>query len=221
MRFLVLTALAFSACGSSAVSLSVNTDRNMAQANGSEAITITATVMNGTVAVQGATVTFSVPEPGVLSETSVVTDAQGQAVTKLTSTSAGALVVTVATADAPNDVKPSFTFTQGSTGAATRLVFSTSPSTTPLGNLLRPIPTVVLVGSNGMTVTTATNQVTLRLTPGSCAATFDATSLFTVSARMGEASFGGLKPASAGTGCTLTAESTGFAPVVSTAFDIQ
>lgn len=221
MRF-VLPLLVLTACGPSAV-LSVNTDRNSAQANGTEAITITATVKDASGAAKsGATVTFSVPSPGALSESSVTTDASGNAVTKLTSTAVGALVVTVSTEGAANDVKPSFTFTTPKApNEPAALRFTQSPATTQLNNLLRPIPTVVVVDSGGMVVTSSTASITVRLTAGSCSGSLGSTSLFTVAARMGEASFNGLSAASAGTGCTLTADAAGLEPAVSTAFDLQ
>lgn len=221
MRF-VLPLLVLTACGPSAV-LSVNTDRNSAQANGTEAITITATVKDASGAAKsGATVTFSVPSPGALSESSVTTDASGNAVTKLTSTAVGALVVTVSTEGAANDVKPSFTFTTAANlDEPSRLVFTQHPATTTRPTLLRPIPIVAIVNGRGATVTTATNSVTVRLTPGSCTGAIDPQSATTVPARMGEASFGGLAPTAAGTGCTLTADAAGLEPAVSTAFDIQ
>jgi len=58
-------------------------------------------------------------------------------------------------------------------------------------------------------------------TPGSCGAALDASSLMTVNAVQGVASFYGLKSSTVASGCTLTATSGSMPSAVSAAFDIQ
>lgn len=222
MRLPLVPLLVLTACGPSAV-LSVNTDRNTARADSTDAITITATVKDPSgQPTFGALVNFDVTAPGILSGVAVSTDVMGNAVTRLTSPEAKTLTVTVNTVGAAKPVSVPFTFTPtgNTTVTPTALRFSASPSTTSVSNLLRPIPTVAIEGEGGAK-TTSTAQVTVRITPGSCTATLGGTSLTTVAATDGTASFNGLVAGSAGTGCTLTADSPDLAPAVSQPFDIQ
>ncbi len=206
--------LALSACGPSEV-LSLKSDRATAQANGADAVTLTATVKwNGAAPKAGVTVHFSAASPGVLSAASSVTDANGEATTRLTSLSAESILVHAVLADPSTDVSTSIAFT---VATVNRLRFSTSPGSTGVDNLVRPVPVVVIEDAAG-NPTTSTATVTVRITTGSCAAALDASSLVSVAASNGSASFYGLKSSTAATGCTLTATSGSFTPATSTAF---
>ncbi|MGV3623489.1 MAG: Ig-like domain-containing protein [Archangium sp.] len=223
MRSPVLVlAMALSACGPSAI-LSFDVDRTTARGDGKDPITITAKVTDSSgQPTFGALVEFVVPPPGVLSGVAVSTDVAGAAMTRLTSTEAASLKVTINTAGVEKPVVLPLTFSDPGNTMVTpvKLRFSQSPSTTQVSNLLRPIPTVVIEGANGEK-TTSTASVTVSITSGSCAGRLGSTSLFTVAATDGEAAFNGLVADAAGAGCTLTAESTGLETATSSAFDIQ
>ena len=111
----------------------------------------------------------------------------------------------------------SVTFTAAS---GPRLRFRVSPSNTMAQNLLRPIPEVVVEDGSGV-VTSSNDSVTVAITAGSCVAALDASSLMTVNAVQGVASFYGLKSSTVASGCTLTATSGSMPSAVSTAFDLQ
>lgn len=80
---------------------------------------------------------------------------------------------------------------------------------------------MVVVEDGAGVVTSSSASVTVAITPGSCSAALDSSSLMTVSASQGVASFYGLKSSSPATGCTLTATSGSLSTAISTAFDIQ
>lgn len=217
-----LLALALTACGPSAT-LTVNSERTTALGDGKDAIVITANVKDSSgQPAFGALVEFSVPVPGVLSGVAVSTDVQGNAVTRCSSTQAKMLTVTVSTAgiEKPSTLPLTFTDPGATTVTPVKLRFSQSPSTTQVGNLLRPIPTVVVEGANGEK-TDSTASITVRLTPGSCNGRLGANSLLTVTATNGEATFNGLVADAVGTGCTLDADAADLSPATSTAFDLQ
>lgn len=215
MRTLLCGSLVvFSACSN--LSLSLSSDRAVASANGSDAVTLTATVKDPSNAPKaGVTVHFSAPAPGVLSAASAVTDAKGEATTKLSSASAATIAVAADLKDGAAPATTQITFSP-----TNRLRFSTSPGNTAVGNLLRPAPVVVIEDALGQP-TTATDTITVAITPGSCAAALDASSLTSVAAQGGAASFYGLKSSTAATGCTLTATSGALTPGVSASFNLQ
>lgn len=210
VRALPLMSLMLVGCGP--LSVSVAADKAVALVN-SESVTITATVSPP----QETLVVFSASTGGTLTATQVKSNAMGVATTLLTSSVPGPVTVTaklsVGSSGAAN--LTTVTFTSG-----TKLRFATSPSNTQSQNLLRPVPTVN-VEQNGALVTSSAAAVTVIVTPGSCSPSLDSTSLTTVNAVQGVASFYGLKISTPASGCTLTATSNGFDPAVSAAFDIQ
>lgn len=221
-----LLVLALSACGPSAV-IAVNVDRNTAVADSKDAIIITANVKDPSgQPTFGALVTFEVPPPGVLTGVAVSTDVMGNAQTRLTATDAKELTVIINTVGAAKPISLPLTFTAPSATEVTpvRLRFVQPLGNTKVDDLVRSadssVPTVVLEGENGEK-TNGTGSVTVRLTSGSCTGgRIAASSLFTVAARNGEASFAGLKAEAVGTGCSLTADAQGLLPATSTTFDI-
>jgi hypothetical protein len=189
--------------------VSVVADRATATADGVDAVTITAT------ASPAQFVDFTVSAGGQLTETRVKSDASGKAITKLTSSSAGMMTVTASVSMASASTTVTF-----SASTAPRLRFQTSPANTLAMNLLRPVPVVIVEDGAGI-VTSSSAAITVAITPGSCAATLDASSLLTVNAAMGSASFYGLKSSIVATGCTLTATSGSLQAASSTVFDIR
>ncbi|MFT3713840.1 MAG: hypothetical protein QM817_39780 [Archangium sp.] len=143
---------------------------------------------------------------------SSVTPTNGLATANLTVTMPGEVTVT-ATQGTTSD-STTVTFTAGPT-----LRFQTSPGNSASQNLLRPIP-VVVIEEDGNVVTSSTASVTVAVTPGSCNAQLDATSLATVNAQMGAASFNGLKITTPVNGCSLTATSGSLPAAVSSTFNI-
>jgi len=198
--------------GCGPVSVSVAADKAVALVN-SESVTITAAVSPP----QETLVVFSASPGATLTATQVKSNAMGVATTLLTSSVPGPVTVTanVSSGSSSGANLAMVTFTSG-----TRLRFATSPSNTLSQNLLRPVPTVN-VEQNGALVTSSSAAVTVTVTPGSCSPSLDSTSLTTVNAVQGVASFFGLKISTPATGCTLTATGNGFDPAVSAAFDIQ
>lgn len=183
--------------------------RSTAVANGADQVIITATATPPDV------VDFTAPG-GQLSAANVESDDAGVAKSTLTATAPGTITVTATAGGTSASITVTFT---ASTGP--RLRFRTSPANTMAQNLLRPVPEVVLEDGSGAVMTSSSASVTVAITPGSCSATLDASSLMTVSAVQGVASFYGLKSSTVASGCTLTATSASLQPAVSTAFDLQ
>lgn len=209
MRVLSSCLLLLAGC-SAAPSLVLTASRASATANGTDAVVLTAT---------GSTdfVDFTT-DGGVLSATRVKGDSAGVATTQLTSTTTGEITVTASVAKGPSAAT---TVTFSAATAGPRLRFQTSPGNTVAQNLLRPVPVVVVEDATGAVTTSSSASVTVAITTGSCAAALDASSLMTVSAVQGVASFYGLKSSTVASGCTLTATSSGLQSAVSTAFDVQ
>lgn len=189
-------------------------DRSTGVADGIDAVTIVATATANGSPVQEF-VDFTVTAGGQLSEARVKGNAAGVSTTKLTANTAGAFTVT-ATAAGGAPASTTVTFTAS---GAPHLRFRTSPSNTAAQNLLRPVPEVVVEDALGI-VTSSSASVTVAITAGSCSATLDASSLMTVSAAQGVASFYGLKSSTPATGCTLTATSGSLQAAVSMPFNI-
>ncbi|MDP1829268.1 MAG: hypothetical protein Q8L48_38745 [Archangium sp.] len=206
MRVISIIVALLAGCSAPSQGLLLTAERASATANGTDAVLITAT---------GSTdfIDFTA-SGGVLSTTRVKGDG---ATTQLTSSTAGSITVTASVAKGPS-ASTTVTFTAPTTGP--RLRFQTSPGNTTAQNLLRPVPVVVVEDPAGV-VTSSSAPVTVAITAGSCAAALDASSLMTVSAVQGVASFYGLKSSTTATGCTLTATSSGLQSAVSTAFDLQ
>lgn len=207
-RLPLLSLLLLTACPAAAP-LAVVANRSGAIANGTDAVLITAT------SPQPGFIDFTVSAGGQLTTPRVQTDASGAATTTLTATTPGAITVTATMATASGTTTVTFT-----SPASPHLRFQTSPSNTMAQNLLRPIPVVVVEDGAGV-VTSSSASVTVGITPGSCAATLDASSQLTVNAVQGVASFYGLKSSLVATGCTLTATSGTLPSAVSAAFDLQ
>jgi len=103
-------------------------------------------------------------------------------------------------------------------GTVNRLVFGTEPSTSVAGHQLTPAVKLRAVDSLGNVVPGFTGSVSIALGNNPTGATLSGTA--SVAAIGGVATFGDLSVNKTGTGYTLTAAASGFAPVTSTAFDI-
>ncbi len=195
-----------------------------AVANGTDGVIVSATRTSADGTPVSGVVDFTVTSGGQLSLARVMADSAGVAKTTVTATVAGPVTVS-AIVLTPGDGK-SVHLLDGSVtvyftvSPGPRLRFQTSPGNSGSQNLLRPIPMVVVEDGNGTANTTSTASVTVGVTTGSCSAQLDSTSLMTVNAVQGVASFNGLKITTPVTGCTLTARSGSLQPSVSTAFDI-
>lgn len=207
MRSFVFIALVSLSC-TSAQTIAVVADRATAIGNGTDQVTITATTGSAD------TVQFTA-DGGVLSAVQVKTSDAGVATTKLSATGPGNITVTASAGNASASTSVIFMVP-----SALRLRFRVSPSSTMAQNLLRPVPEVVVEDGSGL-VTSSTASVTVSITPGSCAAALDSSSMMTVTASGGVASFYGLKSSTVAIGCTLTATSGSLTSAVSAAFDLQ
>lgn len=207
MRSFVFIALVSLSC-TSAQTITVVADRATAIGNGTDQVTITATTGSPE------TVEFTA-DGGVLSAAQVKTTDAGVATTKLSAMGPGNITVTASAGNASASTSVIFMVP-----SALRLRFRVSPSNTMVQNLLRPVPEVVVEDGSGL-VTSSSASVTISITPGSCTAALDSSSMMTVAAGGGVASFYGLKSSTAATGCTLTATSGSFTSAVSAAFDLQ
>jgi len=107
-------------------------------------------------------------------------------------------------------------FTVGS-GAATHLVFSVQPVTTPSASAITPAVVVVAQDALGNPALTFTGSVTVSINTGSAGAALTGTT--SVSASAGIAAFGNLILDKTGT-YTLRAQSTGLTDGVSGSFDV-
>ena len=184
-------------------------DRTTGVADGVDAVTLTAT------AVGADFIDFTASAGGQLTQTHAKADASGVATTKLSAAAAGTINVTATVLKLTSSTSVTF-----SASTAPHLRFQTSPANTLSGNLLRPVPVVVVEDGSGV-VTSSSAPITVAITTGSCAATLDSSSLLTVTASMGSASFYGLKSSTLASGCTLTATSGSLQAAVSTVFDIR
>src|SRR2546430_687784 len=101
---------------------------------------------------------------------------------------------------------------------ATRLGITVQPSNATAGAAIAPGMQVVIVSSAGITVTTATNAVTVVIDSNSLGATLLGTA--TVNAVNGVATFADLSIDKPGTGYTLAVSADGLFDATSTAFDI-
>ncbi len=102
-------------------------------------------------------------------------------------------------------------------GIPAQLVFTQQPTDTIINHTITPAVTVEIEDSNGVVVTSATNNITLALTiPGG--ATLNGTT--TVSAVSGVATFSDLSVDTVGTSYTLDASASGLPTATSSAFNI-
>lgn len=218
MRHLLAFTCLMLSCAPAAQSLIVTADRTAANANGSDVVTVSATRTSADGKPVSDFVDFTVSGGGQLSATHVQADAMGVAKTTLSATTAGSVTVT-AVVPGKTELTGSATITFNVVSGP-RLSWQTSPSNTMSQNLLRPIPVVVVRDDNGV-IMSSSASLTVAVTPGTCGgATLDSTSLMTVTAQNGTASFYGLKITTPATGCTLTATSSGLPAAVSSPFDI-
>jgi hypothetical protein len=114
-------------------------------------------------------------------------------------------------------VSAAFTITAG---AASRLVFTAQPNTSPAGVAISPPVQVTAEDGFGNTVTSFTGNVTVAITPGTGPATAVLSGTKTVAAVAGVASFSTLSIDTVNTGYRLTATAGGLAPDTSNAFTI-
>src|SRR5690242_13655380 len=103
-------------------------------------------------------------------------------------------------------------------GSATRLVFGTEPGATVAGHQISPAVKVRALDALGNLVPAFTGSVSIALGSNPAGGALSGTT--PVTAVAGVATFGDLSINKTGTGYTLTASTTGFAPVTSTGFDI-
>src|SRR5947208_6375640 len=103
-------------------------------------------------------------------------------------------------------------------GAATQLVFSTEPRTTVADHQISPAVKVRALDALGNPVPSFTGSV--RIAPGNNPGGATLSGTTPVAAVSGVATFFDLSLNKTGTGYTLTASASGFAPVTSAAFDI-
>lgn len=103
---------------------------------------------------------------------------------------------------------------------ANRLIFSSSPGTSPVGALLRPQPVVQAVDSFGGVDATFSGVVALTIKPGTGAAGANLFGVANKAAGAGIASYSGLLIDRVGSGYQLSAAATGLAGATSAAFNI-
>src|SRR5437773_495771 len=159
----------------------------------------------GGATLSGTTTVAAVDGIAIFSDLSL--DKTGAGYTLTASASGGALV---APTSAAFDVAP---------GPATQLEFTVEPTTATAGTALAPSLRVTALDAAENLVPTFTGNVTVAFggTSGE-GSTLGGTT--TGAAVNGGATFGDLTGSQTGTGYTLTASASGFAPVTSTAFDI-
>ncbi|MHB8460920.1 MAG: beta strand repeat-containing protein, partial [Candidatus Limnocylindrales bacterium] len=103
-------------------------------------------------------------------------------------------------------------------GPATKLAFTTQPSTTSVGASITPAVTVAVQDVNGQVVTTSSANVTVALGANPGGGTLGGT--LTVAAASGVASFGNLTMSNSGVGKTLVATSGSLTSATSNPFTI-
>src|SRR5207244_1112141 len=103
-------------------------------------------------------------------------------------------------------------------GTATQLAFTVQPSNTMAGAVITPAVQVSVLDGGGKLVPSFRGNVSVAHGNNPGGSTLGGTT--TVAAVGGVATFFDLSVNKTGTGYTLTASATGFAPVTSTAFDI-
>jgi alpha-tubulin suppressor-like RCC1 family protein len=182
-------------------------------AQGNIAPTATSSV---TLAITPGTGTTGATLGGTLTQTAV----SGVATfSNLTIDKAGNSYALTATASGLTSVV-STTFTV-SVGPAARLAFALQPSDVTAGAAIAPAVQVVVQDAQGNTVPTATNSVTLAITPSTGAPGATLGGMLTQTGVSGVATFSNLAISKAGTGYTLTATASGLTSVVSTTFAVN
>src|SRR5437667_1243623 len=105
-----------------------------------------------------------------------------------------------------------------SVGPAAKLVFTAQPSTAAAGAAITPAVQVAVQDAQGNSVTTATTSITVAIGTNPASGTLSGTT--TVAAVNGVATFANLSIDKAGTGCTLTASTTGPSGATSSGFNL-
>ena len=133
----------------------------------------------------------------------------GASVTPTTAGTGMTLIVTASgkTGTQSFDVSP---------GVPNKLVFGIQPSNTAPGAAISPAVTVKVADANGNTVTGDTRSVSIT----SSATAFGGTSILTVSAVNGVATFSAIKPTTLGTGYMLKANDGSLTEATSSAFNV-
>ena len=103
-------------------------------------------------------------------------------------------------------------------GAAKQLVFQVQPQATLANQTFASAVKVIVADSVGNVVTTATNAITMSITPGTGANGSTLTGTVTVSAVGGVATFSGIAVNGVGANYTLTAAATGLPSAISSQF---
>src|SRR2546425_1228942 len=173
----------------------------------------------GGATLSGTTTVAAVDRIAIFSDLSL--DKTGAGYTLTASASGGALVApTSAAFDVAPGPAPQLRFTVEPTTAtaATQLVFSTEPRTTVADHQISPAVKVRALDALGNPVPSFTGSVSIAAGNNPGGATLSGTT--PVAAVSGVATFFDLSLNKTGTGYTLTASASGFAPVTSTAFDI-
>jgi hypothetical protein len=157
------------------------------------------------------------PSSGALSGTKSVAAVNGVATfTSLSIDKAGTgYTLTASTGGLAGDASSAFNV---KVGAATRLAFTTQPSTTPSTAAISPAVVALIQDAGGNTVTTSSANVTVAIGTNPAAGTLGGTK--TVAASNGAATFTDLSIDKAGTGYTITASSTGLTGATSSAVNI-
>ncbi|QRK13346.1 lamin tail domain-containing protein [Archangium violaceum] len=193
------------------------------QANGEDSVDIKVTVRkeDGT-PLPGRTLKVTVSGTGnTLTQPSGSTNDQGVAIATLRSTVAETKTVTVSVEAEGGPVtlssRPTIEFVGSVVSPASRLAFSSAPSSGTAGTALG-VFSVAIQNADGETVTSASNTVTVALGSGPASATLKGT--VTVTAVNGVASFSDLVLEKAGQGYTLVASADGLAGATSPSFDV-
>ena len=191
-------------------------------ADGSDRVTITVTVRDGTGApLAGQSVSVEVSGTGnTVTQPAGKTNASGVATASVTSTQPGVKVVQglVAMEDGALvlDQQPTIEFVNL---PATKLAFSTAPLSATAGEPVGPVLEVLVQDAGGRTVMDAVNEVSLSLAGGLPAAVLEGS--LTVRAVNGVARFPGAVLKLAGSGYALRATASGLAPATSPVFDVR
>jgi hypothetical protein len=145
-----------------------------------------------------------------LTQLSSTTDVNGQITAMLASTVAGTKTITVTIDGTVINAQPTVTFVAG---AATQIVFTSGPVTTPV-NLTMPSVVVQIEDVNGNAVPQSSATVTLALSAGTLSGTNPQ-----LTDASGKATFNDLSIPTISYGLSLTATVSGFSPIQSGLFD--
>ena len=169
--------------------------------------------------VSGGGAHFGAPTDTTVTDTTVMTDAQGRA--SVTPRLGHASGVATFTASGPGLASPPASFTAtGAPAPASQVAFQTPPTTRTAGTTFTPAIQVVLRDTLGNVATTSTKDVTLSFSPGTNPGGAVLLGTTTVTSSNGVATFSDIRIRKAGTGYQLTAAVTGLPATTSASFDI-